>query len=301
MLNDLTPAMTEVVLFVGVLVLLLVGAFRERDAAQLLPPLAVLVMLIAALVAVAHDKTRALTFGGHFVFDGYAVFLKVLILFGAGAAVLMAGAFMRDERIERYEYALLALFSTLGMCMMVSANSFLALYMALELQSLPLYVLAAFNRDNLRSTEAGLKFFILGALASGMLLYGCSLVYGFTGTVQFDVLAQLWHVDTGEALPLGALVGLVFIVAGPGLQDVGRAVPHVDPGRVRGLALAGDRVHGGGTQGGRGRPRDAGADGAVRHLGGPVAADRDRRLDRVHGAGCLRRHRPDQLQAADGL
>ena len=214
MLNDLTPAMTEVVLFVGVLVLLLIGAFRERDAAQLLPPLAVLVMLIAALVAVAHDKTRALTFGGHFVFDGYAVFLKVLILFGAGAAVLMAGAFMRDERIERYEYALLALFSTLGMCMMVSANSFLALYMALELQSLPLYVLAAFNRDNLRSTEAGLKYFILGALASGMLLYGCSLVYGFTGTVQFDVLAQLWHVDTGEALPLGALVGLVFIVAG---------------------------------------------------------------------------------------
>src|SRR6476620_3000482 len=161
MLNDLTPAMTEVVLFVGVLVLLLIGAFRERDAAQLLPPLAVLVMLIAALVAVAHDKTRALTFGGHFVFDGYAVFLKVLILFGAGAAVLMAGVFMRDERIERYEYALLALFSTLGMCMMVSANSFLALYMALELQSLPLYVLAAFNRDNLRSTEAGLKFFIL--------------------------------------------------------------------------------------------------------------------------------------------
>ena len=121
---------------------------------------------------------------------------------------------MRDERIERYEYALLALFSTLGMCMMVSANSFLALYMALELQSLPLYVLAAFNRDNLRSTEAGLKYFVLGALASGMLLYGCSLVYGFTGTVQFDVLAQLWHVDTGEALPLGALVGLVFIVAG---------------------------------------------------------------------------------------
>ena len=121
------------------------------------------------------------------------MFLKVLILLGAGRRVLLAGAFMRDERIERYEYALLALFSTLGMCMMVSANSFLALYMALELQSLPLYVLAAFHRDNLRSTEAGLKYFVLGALASGMLLYGCSLVYGFTGTIQFDALAQLWH------------------------------------------------------------------------------------------------------------
>ncbi|MFZ1426539.1 MAG: NADH-quinone oxidoreductase subunit NuoN [Geminicoccaceae bacterium] len=214
MLLDLTPAMTEVILFIGCLALLLVGAFRERDAAQILPGLAALVMFVAALVAVAHDKTRVLTFGGHFVLDGYAVFLKVLILLGAGGALLMAGAFMRDERIDRYEYALLALFSTLGMCMMVSANSFLALYMALELQSLALYVLAAFHRDNLRSTEAGLKYFILGALASGMLLYGCSLVYGFTGTIQFDALAQLWQAGTGAALPLGALVGLVFIVAG---------------------------------------------------------------------------------------
>ncbi len=214
MLLDLTPAMTEVILFIGCLALLLVGAFRERDAAQILPGLAALVMFVAALVAVAHDKTRVLTFGGHFVLDGYAVFLKVLILLGAGGALLMAGTFMRDERIDRYEYALLALFSTLGMCMMVSANSFLALYMALELQSLPLYVLAAFHRDNLRSTEAGLKYFILGALASGMLLYGCSLVYGFTGTIQFDALAQLWQAGTGAALPLGALVGLVFIVAG---------------------------------------------------------------------------------------
>ena len=98
--------------------------------------------------------------------------------------------------------------------MMVSANSFLALYMALELQSLPIYVLAAFHRDNLRSTEAGLKYFVLGALASGMLLYGCSLVYGFTGTVQFDVLAAALAGETAQPLPLGALVGLVFIVAG---------------------------------------------------------------------------------------
>ena len=120
-----------------------------------------------------------------------------------------------DERIERFEYPLLALFSTLGMCMMVSANSLLALYMALELQSLPLYVLAAFHRDNLRSTEAGLKYFVLGALASGMLLYGCSLVYGFTGTLQFDGWPRLWSRRCRRsALPLGALVGLVFVVAG---------------------------------------------------------------------------------------
>jgi NADH-quinone oxidoreductase subunit N len=214
MLHDLSPAAPELILFIGVLVLLLVGAFRESDAARFLPPLAVLLLVVVALVIVAHNKTRTVTFGGHFVLDGYAAFLKVLILLGAGGALLLAGGYLRDERIERYEYALLALFSTLGMCMMVSANSFLALYMALELQSLPIYVLAAYHRDNLRSTEAGLKYFVLGALASGMLLYGCSLVYGFAGTVEFDALTQLWSGDSAQRLPLGALVGLVFIVAG---------------------------------------------------------------------------------------
>ena len=179
---------------------------------RLLTPLAVLTMLVAALIAAAHDKTRVLAFDGHFVFDGYAAFLKVLILVGASGALLLAGQFMRDEKIERYEYPLLVLFSALGMCMMVSANSFLALYMAIELQSLPIYVLAAVHRDNLRSTEAGLKYFVLGALASGMLLYGCSLVYGFSGTLNFDVLAGLWTAET--ALPLGALIGLVFVISG---------------------------------------------------------------------------------------
>jgi NADH-quinone oxidoreductase subunit N len=211
---DLTPALPEVFLSLGALALLLVGAFREDDAPRLLPPLAVLVLFVATLVTVALDKNRALGFDGHFVFDGYAAFLKVLILLGAAAALALAGGFMRDERIERYEYPLLILFSTLGMCMMVSANSFLALYMALELQSLPIYVLAAFHRDNLRSTEAGLKYFVLGALASGILLYGCSLVYGFSGTIGFDALAQLWSGEGARPLPLGALVGLVFIVAG---------------------------------------------------------------------------------------
>lgn len=211
---DLTPAISEVILFFGALILMLVGCLREHDANRLLTPLAVLVLLIAAVVAIAHDKTPAIGFAGHFIFDGYAAFLKVLILLGAAASLLLAVGFLRDERIDRYEYALLALFSALGMSMMVSANSFLSLYMALELQSLPLYVLTAFHRDNVRSSEAGLKFFVLGALASGMLLYGCSLIYGFTGTLQFDTLAVLWSDETTRELPLGALVGLVFVVAG---------------------------------------------------------------------------------------
>src|SRR4051794_35824944 len=127
---DLTPALAEAILFVGVLALLLVGAFREQEGSRYLRPLAVVVLLVAALATLVQDQTRALGFEGHFVFDGFAAFLKVLILLGAAAALAMAGGFMRDERIDRYEYLLLALFSTLGMCMMVSANSLLALYMA---------------------------------------------------------------------------------------------------------------------------------------------------------------------------
>ena len=210
---DLTPAASELVLFVGALVLLLFGAIRgERDASRLLTPLAVLTMLVAVLITLAHDKTRAVAFEGHFVFDGYAAFLKVVILLGAIGALLLAGQFLRDEKIDRYEVPLLVLMSALGMCMMVSANSLLALYMAIELQSLPIYVLAAVHRDNLRSTEAGLKYFVLGALASGLLLYGCSLVYGFSGTLHFDALAAQWAGD--RPLPLGALVGLVFVLSG---------------------------------------------------------------------------------------
>ncbi|MGE3290949.1 MAG: NADH-quinone oxidoreductase subunit NuoN [Geminicoccaceae bacterium] len=210
---DLMPAATELVLFVGCLALLLLGAIRgDQDGPRLLTPLAVLTMLVAAIIALAHDKTRLLAFDGHYVLDSYAEFLKVLILLGAAGALLLAGQFLRDEKVERYEYPLLVLFSSLGMCMMVSANSFLALYMSLELQSLPIYVLAAVHRDNLRSSEAGLKYFVLGALASGMLLYGCSLVYGFSGTLNFDLLADIW---TGEqALPLGGLIGLVFVLSG---------------------------------------------------------------------------------------
>jgi NADH-quinone oxidoreductase subunit N len=216
MVLDLTPALSELLLFIGALVLLLLGVFREHEGTRVVTPLTVLTLVGAALVAIAHEKTRTIGFDGHFVFDGYAAFLKVLILLGSAGALLLAGGFLQDERIDRFEYPLLVLLSALGMSMMVSANSFIALYMALELQSLPIYVLAAFHRDNLRSTEAGLKYFVLGALASGMLLYGCSLVYGFSGTVQFDALADLWATGAagGQGLPLGALVGLVFIVSG---------------------------------------------------------------------------------------
>jgi NADH-quinone oxidoreductase subunit N len=197
---------------------LMVGAFsgREPDASRLVSPLCIVALLLGIVPLIVFSHGEADTFRGQFVTDDFAVFLKVLTLLGAALCLLMSPEFFRNEGTERFEFPVLALFSTVGMLMMISANSLLALYLALEMQSLPLYVMAAFHRDQTRSTEAGLKFFVLGALASGLLLYGCSLVYGFTGTLSFDVLARVFQPDPAAAAPIdhGALIGLVFIAAG---------------------------------------------------------------------------------------
>ena len=190
---DLAPAITEILLACVALALLMVGVFRgsEPAAARLVMPLTVMAMVIGLFVLIVGPHARAETFGGQFVNDGFAVYLKVLVLIGAATCLVMSSDFLHHEGIERFEYPVLALLSTVGMLMMISANSLLALYLALELQSLALYVMTAFHRDQTRSTEAGLKYFVLGALASGLLLYGCSLVYGFTGTLSFEGLAAV--------------------------------------------------------------------------------------------------------------
>jgi len=216
---DLAPAITEIFVACAGMALLMVGAFRAGDGTdqgRLISSLAAMVLVVGLLLSVLGDGARAVTFGGHFVTDGFAVYLKILILLGAALSLVMSPAFLEGEGIHRFEFPILLLFSTLGMLMMVSANSLLALYLGLEMHSLPLYVMAAFHRDQVRSTEAGLKYFVLGSLASGMLLYGCSLVYGFTGTLSFDGLARLFEPAAGGELALstGALVGLVFIAAG---------------------------------------------------------------------------------------
>ncbi len=209
------PALIEVFLFIAGLVLLLVGSLGEKEGGRAVTPLAVLALIVASLLLLGVDSGPVETFGGHFVFDAFAAFLKVLILWGAAASIVLAQGYFDDFRLHHFEYPILAIFASLGMCMMVSANSLLALYMGLELLSLPLYVMAAYHRDTLRSSEAGLKYFILGALASGLLLYGCSLVYGFTGTLSFAELS-LHFTNAPEGVPLstGALVGVIFVIAG---------------------------------------------------------------------------------------
>ncbi|MCX7631307.1 MAG: NADH-quinone oxidoreductase subunit NuoN [Geminicoccaceae bacterium] len=220
---DLVPVLPELVLAAAALVLLLLGAASERRArpgegggevATVVTPLVTAALVVAAVLALVLDKTPATVLGGHFRFDAFAAVLKLLVLLGAAASLLLVGSYQEDERIDRFEFPLLALLSALGMSLMVGADSLLGLYMAVELQSLPLYVMAAFQRDRLRSTEAGLKYFVLGALASGMLLYGCSLVYGFSGTLAFPELARMFGPGAPGGVPTGVLVGLVFVIAG---------------------------------------------------------------------------------------
>ncbi len=211
----LLVALPELFLLTAGLVLLVVGAFKETIAgARLVANLALGTLAIALALVVVTGPEPATAFRGHFVMDGFAGFMKAVVLLGALGTLAIAQPYLRREGLERFEYAVLVIFSTAGMSLLLSANSFLALYISLELMSLPLYVLAAFQRDTYKSTEAGLKYFVLGALASGMLLYGVSLVYGFTGTIFFADLTELYFGAGGAELGLGALVGIVFIAAG---------------------------------------------------------------------------------------
>ena len=206
------PAIPEMFLAAVAMLLLLYGVFRGERAARTVAWLAVLGLAATAMVVASGPMTRVVALSGLFVVDGFAGFMKTLVLIGSALAIVLSLGYARQERIERAEYPVLILFATVGMMMMVSANDLIALYVGIELQSLALYVLAAFKRDSVRSTEAGLKYFVLGALSSGMLLYGCSLIYGFAGTTQFIGLAKV--LAGSSPAPIGLAVGLVFLVAG---------------------------------------------------------------------------------------
>src|ERR1700734_96599 len=208
-LPTLVPLLPEFVLGIGAMALLMLGVFRGEPGGRIVDVIAIVLLAVAGIALVMLPPGKLTTFGGSFVVDDFARFLKILALVGSAAAIAMSLDYAEKERQQRFEYSVLILLSTLGMLMLISASDLIALYLGLELMSLPLYVAAASYRDSLRATEAGLKYFVLGALSSGMLLYGASLVYGFTGTVSFAGIAQ-----AAAQGGTGLIFGIVFLFAG---------------------------------------------------------------------------------------
>jgi NADH-quinone oxidoreductase subunit N len=212
-LPSLHSALPEIFLAVSAMALLILGAFQgEARAAKEVSWLAVAVLIVAIFMVASGSAARHVVLGGLFVTDGFGVFAKILVLVGSAFSVVLSIRFNEREQIARYEFPVLILLATTGMLMMISANDLLALYVGLELQSLALYVVASFDRDSIRSSEAGLKYFVLGALASGMMLFGISMIYGFAGATGFDTLAA--QLVGPHAASAGLIVGIVFLIVG---------------------------------------------------------------------------------------
>jgi len=206
---SLQAILPELILVLGAMLLLMLGAIRGDSATGVISGLSIILLVAAGAVLAMQPSGKVLAFHGSFILDDYARFLKILALVGSAVAILMSIEFLRAIGRERFEFPVLILLSTTGMLVLVSAADLIALYLGFELMSLALYVIAAIDRDNARSSEAGLKYFVLGALSSGMLLYGCSLIYGFTGTVSFAGIAT-----AAKAGGVGLTFGLVFLFVG---------------------------------------------------------------------------------------
>ncbi len=205
-----TLALPEIVLSISGMAILLIGVLQKRDSFFICSMLTVGAFLVVTLMIVAGHTGQG--YNGLFTVDSFSTFIKVLVLVAATLGVVLSLDYSEHANMRRFEFPVLMLYATVGMLVMASATNLMSLYLGLELQALATYVLAAFARDELRSAEAGLKFFVLGSLASGLLLYGLSLVYGFSGTMEFAKLAQVLS-DPAHGSP-GLIVGLVFVVAG---------------------------------------------------------------------------------------
>jgi NADH-quinone oxidoreductase subunit N len=212
---SLSPLLPELVIVLGAMALLMLGVFRrESDAnAEQIGWLAIVLALGVAAVLMFRPFEPASLFDGAFRADAFARFMKILALIGSAGALMLSFDAMREGKYLKFEYPVLVLLATAGMMMMISAGDLIALYLGLELQSLALYVCAAIRRDDVRSSEAGLKYFVLGALSSCMLLYGASLIYGFTGSTNFAEIARVAKA-AGTAQAVGVIFGLVFMFVG---------------------------------------------------------------------------------------
>lgn len=209
---NIEPAAPEIALACGAMFLLLCGALSKRQITNTISYASILLLILVFFFLISLEWQKVTALNEFFVMDSFAGFVKSLIVLSMGGVLALSTGYMKRENIVAFEYPVLVLLSTLGMMIMVSANDLLSLYIGLELQSLALYVLATIRRNSLRSAEAGIKYFVLGALSSGMVLFGTSIIYGFAGSTNFNLIAEEFSSD--PEIKLGLSMGLVFLIAG---------------------------------------------------------------------------------------
>lgn len=209
-MTQLVLILPEILIALGGVVLLLIGVYSNARPFLTVTGLAIALLVATIIIIIVFPKS-GLFQSNALIIDSFGHYMKILTLVGALFSLIMSVNFTSSQKFDIFEFPVLVLFATLGMMLMISAGNMLSLYMGLELQSLALYVLAAINRDNVKSSEAGIKYFVLGALSSGLLLYGISLLYGFTGQIGFHEIAIALK---GENLQLGVIFAIVFILAG---------------------------------------------------------------------------------------
>jgi NADH-quinone oxidoreductase subunit N len=209
---SLMVLLPEVVLLGTACVLLILGLFRGEYAFHRVMMLSKIALTIALFILCIIPVDRQVVFHGAYITDSFAILMKFLVIASALVVLMISRKSLTSEDIAQYEYPILIIFSVVGMMVMISANDLISLFIGLELQSLSLYVITTLRRDDLKASEAGMKYFVLGALSTSLLLFGCSLIYGYTGTTNFDMIAIAFHTTNNFTLPI--MFGLVFLMAG---------------------------------------------------------------------------------------
>ena len=214
MINNLNILIPEIFLTLSIFSILMIGVFI-KNSFNLIFNLTSLIIIITISIILAEPSNEVKIFSNSFIRDAFSNYFKILILLSSLFVLNSSKKFVIDNKLDKFEYPIIVLLSILGMFFMVSSNDLILFYLGLELQSLSLYILASIDRDNLRSTESGIKYFVLSALSSGLLLYGCSLLYGFTGSTNFETISsQLYKENTGAVFAMVfILVGLAFKVS----------------------------------------------------------------------------------------
>ena len=210
-LNDLLLIIPQIFLLFSAIILLMLGSFTKKNSAKIIVYFSVLTLFLVTFLEILMPWDIHVIFNNSLVENGFSRFVKSIIFMSSAFVIILSSKWLIRYDEKAFEYPILILFSSLGMSLMISANDLITLYLAIELQSLPLYVMAAFKRDSVESGEAGIKYFVLGALSSSLFLFGSSLIYGFTGSIEFSEISRSIDILNINS---GIVVGIVFILSG---------------------------------------------------------------------------------------